>query len=104
MDLLPSSIAQQLPKLYEQEKLGGDAVAYVKFFDPCGSWTWYATEYDGDDIFFGLVFGHETELGYFSLHELASCRGPLGIGIERDLHFVPTTLKKLRNAHFVANL
>lgn len=29
------------------------------------------------------------ELGYVSLTELASVRGPLGLRIERDLHFVP---------------
>src|ERR1017187_4528458 len=30
------------------------------------------------------------ELGYVSLHELAAARGPLGLPLERDLHFEPT--------------
>jgi hypothetical protein len=30
------------------------------------SWTWYSTEFDGEDLFFGLVVGFETELGYFN--------------------------------------
>ena len=31
------------------------------------------------------VDGFEKELGYFSLRELESARGPLGLPIERDL-------------------
>ena len=100
MDLLPPDIAKQLPKLYEQEKLGEDAIAHVKFFDPHSQWTWYATEFDGEDTFFGLVIGFETELGYFSLKELQACKNRLGLGIERDLYFTPTSLKEIReNCH-----
>lgn len=47
--------------------------------------------------FFGLVDGFEKELGYFSLSELESVKGPLGLKIERDLYFKPTTLKKIIN-------
>ena len=68
---------------------------YVKFFDPCRSWTWYATEFDGEDRFFGLIDGHEEKLGYFSLSELQSYKGALGIGIERDTSFRPTRLGDL---------
>ena len=74
-----------------------DPVAVVKFFNPTGSWTWYATEFDGTDTFFGLVDGHVKELGYFSLSELAAFRGRWGLGIERDRHFTPTPLSKLLN-------
>ena len=87
MKLLTQEIRKSIPKIGEQEHLGEKAVIHVKFFDPCGSWTWYATEYDGEDTFFGLVHGFEKELGYFSLSELESVRGALGLGIERDLYF-----------------
>ena len=97
MRLLTQEIRKKLPKLYEQEAKGGDAVVYVKFFTPWSSWTWYATEFDGEDTFFGLVDGHEKELGYFSLSELKSLRGPLGLSIERDLYWQP---KKLREIAF----
>ena len=40
--------------------------------------------------------GFEMELGNFSLKELESIKGPLGIGIERDLYFEPTPLSKIR--------
>ncbi|MDB9305016.1 DUF2958 domain-containing protein [Nodularia spumigena CS-591/12] len=38
----------------------------------------------------------EEELSYFSLTELQEYRGRLGVDIERDLHFRPTPLSKLR--------
>jgi hypothetical protein len=95
MELLTADICAQLPALYSQEKTA-DPIAYVKFFTPNSNWTWYATEFDGEDTFFGLVQGFEEELGYFSLGELQEYRGALGIGIERDLHFQPTPLSQLR--------
>ena len=52
--------------------------AIVKFFTPDSSWTWYASEFDGDDLFYGLVDGFELEYGYFRLSELAGGAGPLG--------------------------
>jgi hypothetical protein len=54
-----------------------------------------ATEFDGEDTFFGLVEGQEKELGYFSLAELSSVRGPMGLAIERDLHWTPKTLAEI---------
>ena len=98
MKLLPEDIAKTLPKLYEQDSKGDAAIAYVKFFDPCSQWTWYAMEFDGDDTFFGLVIGFETELGYFSLKELEGVRNRFGLGIERDLYFKPMTLKELKDS------
>ena len=92
MMLLTQAIRKALPPLYAQDGKGGDAVAYLKLFTPDSSWTWYATEFDGEDQFFGLVRGHETELGYFSLRELESVTGPLGLPIERDRHFGKHTI------------
>ena len=81
------------------EEKGLDALAQVKFFTPDSSWSWFASEFDGDDIFFGLVDGFELELGYFSLSELQEVRGPWGLPIERDLHFEPKTLRDLMEMH-----
>jgi hypothetical protein len=67
----------------------------VKIFTPDSSWTWYAFEFDGNDIFFGLVSGLEVELGYFSLSEFEEIRETLGLPIERDLYFTPITLSEL---------
>jgi len=95
MQLLTKEIRGKLPPLGGQDSKGGQAVAHVKFFTPDSSWTWYATEFDGEDLFFGLVEGQEKELGYFSLSELEGVRGPMGLAIERDLHWTPKTLAEI---------
>ena len=63
----------------------------VKLFNPCGAATWLLTEIEPDDpdIAWGLCdlgMGF-PEFGTVSLSELASIKGKLGLGIERDLHF-----------------
>lgn len=98
-ELLDTECKEKLPPLYSGEEKGLEALALVKFFTPDSNWTWYASEFDGDDIFFGLVSGIEVELGYFSLKELQEVRGPLGLPIERDLHFEPKSLKELQEIH-----
>ena len=57
MELLPDKIREQLPPLYANEEIGLEAPAVVKFFTPDAGWTWYASEFDGEDTFFGLVVG-----------------------------------------------
>ena len=104
MKLLPKEIREQLPPLYSQDGKGGKAIVYVKYFTPSSSWTWFATEGESvldesgkevDFKFFGLVEGHEKELGYFVLSELEEVRGPMGLPIERDLHFKPKMLEEI---------
>jgi len=95
MKLLTEEIRRKLPPLYSQDGKGGEAVAWVKYFTPSSSWTWYGVEFDGKDTFFGLVDGHCKELGYFSLSELESIRGPMGLPIERDLYWQPKTLEEI---------
>jgi hypothetical protein len=95
MELMTKAIRKALPPLYTSED-HSNPKAIVKFFTPDSSWTWYAVEFDGQDTFFGLVDGWEKELGYFSLEELRSIRGPMGLPIERDLHFSPTPIKELQ--------
>lgn len=94
--LLTKELRDQLPPLYSQDGKGMKATAYAKFFSPYSGWTAYATEFDGEDTFFGLIEGQESELGYFSYSELQSAAGmggklPL---IERDLHWEPRTLEE----------
>lgn len=98
-NLLDQASREKLPPLYANEEKGLEAQAQVKFFTPDSNWTWYASEFDGEDIFFGLVSGFEVELGYFSLKELKEVTGPLGLQIERDLYFEPKTLKELMEKH-----
>jgi hypothetical protein len=116
MKLLTEEIKRQLKPLYACEK-EKDPVAVVKFFCPWNQWTWFAWEAcwqteDGrelpltenpaggrDALFFGAVRGDAFELGYFSLRELETVRGPAGLRIERDLHFRPTPLSKIREQY-----
>ena len=93
--LLTEQLRRRLPKLHAQEKKGLDAIVYVKFFTPDAHWTWYATEFDGEDTFFGFVQGDCQELGYFALSELRKIRGCLGMPLERDRYFAPKTLREV---------
>jgi hypothetical protein len=95
MMLLTKQLRRQLPKLRVQENKGLDAIVYVKFFTPDAHWSWYATEFDGEDIFFGFVRGDYPEFGTFSLSELEQLRGGLGLPVERDRFFKPTPLREL---------
>ena len=97
MELIPQEVKQQIPKLYETEEQN-NPIAYVKLF--LDAWTWYITEMSIDnDICFGYVvspFG--AELGYFSLNEIKSIKGSLGLDVERDLFFKPTRLSLIKKA------
>ena len=99
MKLLTKANLQSLPSLYATDGLGEDAKATVKFFCPWNNWTWYATEFDpAEGRFFGLMYGNEIEpeLGYWSLDEMQAVKGPWGLKVERDMHFRPTTLGKIK--------
>jgi Protein of unknown function (DUF2958) len=88
MELLPSELREQLPKLYEQEGTE-DKIVYIKYFFPAGNWTWLVIEgeTEGDDfLFFGYVIGLEKEWGYFTLKQLEEINIQ-GLTVERDLYF-----------------
>jgi hypothetical protein len=90
-------ILRGTPALYSQDGRGDGAIVCVKFFDPCGSASWFVMEWDGQEEAFGYVTGlGHNELGYLSLRELAEAQGPLGIGIEIDAHFHPMALGKVK--------
>jgi hypothetical protein len=99
-DLMPADLAAQMPRLYATEALEdiNSAIVYAKFFTPDSSWTWYALEFSPDErLCFGLVIGFASEMGYFSLDEMRTARGPRGLKIERDLWFAPTPLGDVRS-------
>jgi len=94
MKLLTKEIRERLPAMgaTAEEK---DPTIQVKFFTPDSNWTWYAYEFDSEDIFFGYVKGIFNELGTFSLKELEETRGPMGLHIERDRYFKPCPLSEV---------
>ena len=84
-----------MPKTYDQDGKGDEAVAYLHYFH--GGSDWYITEKDMDggvDQAFGYtVLNGDTEnaeLGYISIAELTEC------GVDLDLHFEPRTLREVK--------
>lgn len=98
MKLMTEELRKKLPPLGSQDKVK-DPIVQVKYFCPWNHWAWYAFEFDGEDIFFGWVFGDYPELGTFSLSEMESIKGPMGLGIERDLYFDPKPLSEVKKSH-----
>ena len=97
MKLLTAKNRKDLPALYDQDGKGDEAIAYVKFFSPVGSWTLYVTEFNGEDTLYGLVTGVQfPELGYSSLSEISNTRLKMGLHIERDMYFTPTTIGEIK--------
>ena len=94
MNLLSDELVASLPALGATEGQE-DPLVVCKFFHADSPWTWYAIEYDGDDLFFGWVNGDEQELGYFRRSDLEAQRGVFGLPIERDLSFRPCPLSHL---------
>lgn len=100
MKLLTKSNTEQLLRngrirleLAREGNAEADFIPVVKLFTPDGACTWLLTELDPEDpdIAFGLCdlgMGF-PELGSVRISELESVRGPLGLKIERDLHFAP---------------
>ena len=97
MELISQEIKELIPKLYETEEQN-NPIAYVKLF--LDGWTWYITELSIDNnICFGYVISpFESELGYFSLNEIKSIKGSLGLSVERDISFKPTKLSRIKKA------
>ena len=89
MQLITPELREQL--LANGENRGEDHFPALKLFNPLGAATWLITEMDPaqNDYLFGLAdlgMGF-PELGGISLSALQEYKGPLGLGIERDIHF-----------------
>jgi hypothetical protein len=75
--IMSYQLPEGIPKLYKTEK-SKDPTVYAAFEHRGSGWQWFVTEYDPEDgLFFGLVKGFDTELGYFSVEELEKNHIPL---------------------------
>ena len=93
MKLMTKAIQEQAEKQYDE---GSDMEQKVvaKYFDPMGSWKWFLMNKKKDDSYcWGIVKGHEVEMGSFSIDELENIKLPFGLGIERDTMFKPMKAK-----------
>lgn len=100
MKLLTVEIKKKIPTLYATEGVPtSDKIVHLKLFDPCGRFTFYAVEFDGEDTLFGYCvspLGPDCdEWGYASLSEIAAVRNRFGLGIERDIHFAPRAFSEI---------
>ena len=98
--LMTKEVGDTIPAIYANEnaKDYDTVLAPAKLFSPFSNWTWYITEMDPETgECFGLVQGFETELGYFSLDELAEATVFGGVpAVERDLYWQPKTIGEIR--------
>lgn len=99
MELLTTDLRHQLSANWiagqENAEIGQAELEYapvLKLFAPWAQATWLLTELNEET---GILFGlcdlglGCAELGYVSLQELEELRGPVGLTIERDLHWTP---------------
>ncbi len=97
MKLLTKAIREKAEKQFKKGSSTSQMVV-AKFFTPWTNWTWYLMNLDSDgDYAWGIVEGHSTEMGSFSIKELESIKGPLGLKIERDIYFTPIQADELWN-------
>jgi len=98
--LIPTKFLNKLPNLYDTENTK-DPICHIKLFTPDSNWTFYILEFskENQNIIFTYTIGLESELGYQSLEELSSVRGPLGLKIELDSSFTPTPLSQIKKMH-----
>jgi hypothetical protein len=84
-------LVSKMPKTYEQDGLGKEAIAYLHYFR--GNMDWYIIEKDmGKEQFqaFGYAnIGYGYEAGYISIEELKKNN------VELDLYFEPKKIKDL---------
>jgi len=89
-----ADLIEGMPKTYEQDGKGDDAIVYLHYFSG-GSCNWWIAEKDCEleqNQAFGLVdLGYGAELGYISIAEL--CENDR---VELDLHWKPTRLGDVR--------
>ncbi len=87
------NIVTTMPKVYEQDGKGDDAIVYLHYF--AKGMDWFITERDlSDEQFqaFGLVSMdiEYPELGYIPINNL------LRFGVELDLNWTSKTLKEVK--------
>jgi hypothetical protein len=87
-----SATIEAMPKTYDQDGLGDNAVAHLHYF--VGGCDWYITEKDMEFEqlqAFGLAdLGYGPELGYIWLGEITSCHA------EIDMYWTPKTLREVK--------
>ncbi len=99
LELVDEELRSRLPQIDFERSLQTPSTALAKFYLPGSYFTWYASEFDGEDLFFGLVATEEIEQDYFSLSDLMTWRSRSGQPVARDPDFEPASLDELHELH-----
>ncbi|PTT76539.1 MULTISPECIES: DUF2958 domain-containing protein [unclassified Chryseobacterium] len=96
MKLITETLEKRFAEIGDQSEID-NPVIIAKFFNPCGSQTWYAVEYNPENhICYGYVTGMwEDEWGTFSIDELEAVQLPFAMTIERDIYFKEIRFREL---------
>ena len=103
--LMSAEAAESVPPIYSTENTPLEQKEVpVKLFSIVSNWRWYVIEMDREEgLSFGWVEGHEKELGYFHLDELANITFAGGVpAVERDLYWRPKKLGEIMGQEEVA--
>lgn len=85
-----------MPKTYETDGQGDEAIVYLHYFNPMGHGDWWITEKDVDPDGQGQIqaFGYADlgypELGYINIAEV------IRLNMEIDLFFDPVPLREIK--------
>ncbi|QMU63580.1 MAG: DUF2958 domain-containing protein [Flavobacteriaceae bacterium] len=95
MKLITKEIQQRFAEIGDQSE-NKNPILVTRFFDPCGTASWYPTEYNPEtDTCYGYVLWlTQKEWRTFSISELESIGRPSGLRIERDVDFEEKTLNE----------
>lgn len=105
MKLITKELISRFKEIGEQSE-SENPQFIAKFFNPCGSQTWYASEYNPEtNICYGYVTGMAyDEWGTFSIDELKSLKLPFGLAIERDMYFKEISFDELTGKNRIQEL
>jgi hypothetical protein len=88
--------SDRLPVETDPEADAEDVRIPVKLFNPTGLGTWWIASFNPETgIAYGVAEFYEREAGTFWMRELIQHRGMMGLPIERDLYFRPTSMAEI---------
>jgi hypothetical protein len=113
--LLDRKTRARLPKLDDRDEVNGESIAkaHFSFYIAGHSKHWYACQFDGKNVFKGLVvnnlylywefdgdhYQYAVEIEEFYLNELLNLRDESGNGVTRDDDFSPMSLEEIEEGH-----
>lgn len=91
---ISKKLSEQFPYL-SGTSLQTDPLIICKFFLPDSKWAFYATEFDGKEIFFGYFIEPGLMFSVMTLSGMNKIRSEKGFSVKRDTHFVPCRLSEI---------